>query len=731
LTRSLGSITTIVAWYDGEMVCREVVLCATIVVAFVVTAGCLDGGVVTCGDLVCPQGLAGVPGGDTCAPPDQIAACAGSAEGDPCTVDGATGMCAGGVCVLPSCDGISLDPGEACDGAAAEVPSCVDEGFDFGPSACSAACTTVTADCGSLRPVLARAVTTGEVVLGSPTRPMLWRGPAALAYVSAAPGGLATLWARGTGDWISYTLPATLYPPVLAAVTGAPDRFYVAAGADVIGWDGAAFTALPPVPSGGYIAALAAAEDVVVPLHVFAQGPMGWDVWRRDPSDPEGWVLVGYIIDMTDMPPTADAATFLGNIYWPIQTELYEVSAGGVALAALGLTAGVSDVAAAPGRMFITSDILWLLDGAGLRGFDTSAELVARPCGEGVDAVNLLTGQRFRHGGDGWAPLPVYGPSACNDDGGLVVAGNEGTEVRTYEGGIWAAIDDPPVGAATDLVIMPGGDVYAASLDRFAGRAGTTWKSLQASVGGSLRDLALGADLRLYGVGGRGVSRWTENVEQWDTAWPGTGVGYDRVWPLEDGLVVLSGPGEVLVSPYAITFDPIDPGISSFVPFLSLPDASTLRDTAGTTAEPVIAVRELAGGQYRIAIYERVGNAWVGPIREASGSDGRVLDFAGARFAALPDGALVRWQAGGSAAATVDVLPLVPRAIAGTGADDVLVVGYATDGYSVAFHFDGSRWSPVRVPTIDGELQAVAIAEDRIVLAGSTLYWLERIIAGW
>ena len=714
------------------MVSRGVVLSTTIGVLLLATAGCFDAGLVHCGDILCPSGLACVPGRDACAPPDQIAACEGLADGAACTVAGVAGTCAGAVCVLPMCDGGSLDPGETCDGGAAPVPTCVDEGFDFGRSACSATCTTDIAACGSLRPVLARDVAVGEVVLGSAEKPMLWRGATGLAYISGALGGAPTLWARGAGDWVSYPLPATSMEPVLAGVVGAAEQFFVAAGPDVVAWDGAAFTALPPIPSGGAVVAMAAAEDVAVPLHAFAVGVSGWAVWRRDAADPEGWALVGTIPDDTDTPPKSHAATYNGRVYWPVQTQLHEVTALGIGPSTIGIPVGVSDLAAAPGRLYVAASGIWIVDAMGVRAVDSSTYLTARPCGDGYDAVHAITGQRYRRAGDGWAPLPVYGPSACNADGALVLAGNQGTEVRTYESGAWAAVDDPPVGVVADLVITPSGDVYAAAADVFAGRVGSLWQTLALPAGQSLHAIALGADDLLYGVGSRGVHVWDAGTGAWQTRWPGPGSSLERAWALADGLVVEAGPEpQLLVSGYDITYDPMDPGSSSFRAFLALPAGSSLRDVAGTVDAPVIAVREVVDAQYTVAIYEQIGGGWVGPIRSAPGSDGQVLDLGGTRFAALPDGRLLRWQAGASAAAIEDVLPLVPHAIGGTAADDVLVVGYATDGYSVAFHFDGTAWSPVRVPTIDGELQAVAVADGRIVLAGSTLYWLERILAGW
>ncbi|HTR54449.1 MAG TPA: DUF4215 domain-containing protein [Kofleriaceae bacterium] len=76
--------------------------------------GCLHDDLVACGNMVCPAGKACAPGGG-CVDPDQLTACDGLQDGDPCTpASGAPGTCRGGVCVQFCGDGI-VEAGEQCD----------------------------------------------------------------------------------------------------------------------------------------------------------------------------------------------------------------------------------------------------------------------------------------------------------------------------------------------------------------------------------------------------------------------------------------------------------------------------------------------------------------------------------------------------------------------------------------------------------------------------------------
>ena len=79
-------------------------------------SGCLDAGLVDCGDdTICPAGSACAPGGG-CVNPYALASCEPKANGDACSFPGLdVGVCSGGVCVAPGCGNGVREPGEACD----------------------------------------------------------------------------------------------------------------------------------------------------------------------------------------------------------------------------------------------------------------------------------------------------------------------------------------------------------------------------------------------------------------------------------------------------------------------------------------------------------------------------------------------------------------------------------------------------------------------------------------
>jgi cysteine-rich repeat protein len=87
---------------------------ALFVAAAIALAGCLETAAINCADgTVCPLDRICIPGG--CALSEQLAACDGVPDGAECIFTGVTGLCAGGVCIGPTCGNGELDDGEACD----------------------------------------------------------------------------------------------------------------------------------------------------------------------------------------------------------------------------------------------------------------------------------------------------------------------------------------------------------------------------------------------------------------------------------------------------------------------------------------------------------------------------------------------------------------------------------------------------------------------------------------
>src|SRR5262245_14912521 len=99
-------------------------------------AGCIEPRLVECDDgTACPVGYTCSPGG--CRSREQLAACAGKAEGEPCTLAVADGTCADGACVAARCGDGVVEGNELCD-----------DGNRFSGDGCSGSCTS-TEICGN------------------------------------------------------------------------------------------------------------------------------------------------------------------------------------------------------------------------------------------------------------------------------------------------------------------------------------------------------------------------------------------------------------------------------------------------------------------------------------------------------------------------------------------------------------------------------------------------------
>jgi hypothetical protein len=112
-------------------------------------ASCIRSNEVACGDgRVCPPGNTCDDANHTCISPSQAASCEGLVDGDTCTFEGVSGTCAGGICQPLVCgDGIRTG-NEACDGSDLGSATCLTAGF-YNPDglACTAFCTFDTSNC--------------------------------------------------------------------------------------------------------------------------------------------------------------------------------------------------------------------------------------------------------------------------------------------------------------------------------------------------------------------------------------------------------------------------------------------------------------------------------------------------------------------------------------------------------------------------------------------------------
>jgi hypothetical protein len=112
-----------------------------VVLALGVWSGCVRSQATSCGDKLCPVGLACARG--TCVDQTVVTACARQPEGATCEVaEIGTGACQAGLCMIGRCGDGVINPFEACDGNELAGKTCL----DFGSTDKHGL--TCTADCG-------------------------------------------------------------------------------------------------------------------------------------------------------------------------------------------------------------------------------------------------------------------------------------------------------------------------------------------------------------------------------------------------------------------------------------------------------------------------------------------------------------------------------------------------------------------------------------------------------
>jgi hypothetical protein len=121
----------------------------------IVATGCLESPIVRCADgRICAAGYVCDELHDTCVLGEQLVACAGLAEDEPCAIAGEmVGVCQDGVCLHTRCGDGVVSGVEDCEGDDLRgVTDCRDLGFhDSGPVTCNARCqyeTACTRRCG-------------------------------------------------------------------------------------------------------------------------------------------------------------------------------------------------------------------------------------------------------------------------------------------------------------------------------------------------------------------------------------------------------------------------------------------------------------------------------------------------------------------------------------------------------------------------------------------------------
>ena len=108
------------------------------VVVALLCVGCIRPNELTCGDQLCAAGTICLAG-NRCASSEEVAACAGLADGATCQTSVFAGTCSEGACAAPVCGNGIVEANEQCDGPVTDV-DCVLYGFDLGVPTCTSHC---------------------------------------------------------------------------------------------------------------------------------------------------------------------------------------------------------------------------------------------------------------------------------------------------------------------------------------------------------------------------------------------------------------------------------------------------------------------------------------------------------------------------------------------------------------------------------------------------------------
>ena len=314
-----------------------------------VLASCIRSNEVTCGDgRVCPPGNTCDDTNHTCISPSQAAACEGLVDGSACMFEGVSGTCANGICQPLVCgDGIRTG-NEACDGSDLGSATCLTAGF-YNPDglACTAFCTFDTTNCVGR---CGDGIVNGpELCDGSPPDGTcitegLDAGPLACsASCGASLAGCARI------GWVAEAVPIVTSTSISG--TSDDDLWVVGDGGVALHFNGAAWTPITTGVTAELMRVSAAGSDDV--WAVDATEVIHWDgaQWSNA-NAPAGsytdlWATAGFAV----------AATTTGIVAWNGTTwQMLGGYAGGAVVAIRGTSA--TDVWAAD------STKLWHWNGA-------------------------------------------------------------------------------------------------------------------------------------------------------------------------------------------------------------------------------------------------------------------------------------------------------------------------------------------------------------------------------
>ncbi|HUS66514.1 MAG TPA: hypothetical protein VMZ28_18380 [Kofleriaceae bacterium] len=735
---------------------------ALLLLALAAHAGCLESRAVVCaGGRVCPEGTVCSDGGDACLLPEQVDACLAPEleDGDSCDIRGEPlGYCASGDCVRQVCGDALVtgnercdpgDPGslastcdlegfytggdvtctddcrydvalcsgycgdgdtngpELCDG----VPppeSCIEFGYDAGFLDCNEACAAELAGCRLVGLKRSALPTVGVITRITGT------GPDDVWVLSDEPGQVMHF----DGDWSAETVPLG---EVEAIWIAAPGDVWIAGHDDELDEDtvvrrvDGAWEEQPlpgPLPFGDVALAGTSAED----LYVFGEETS----WHRTAA---GWSEVSALAGVGA--PTSAWALAPDDVYLTsAQDGLYHRGTGGWAQLDPGCSFPLLVAGSGPDDVYVSC----LVGGAdpGARRWDgeswNDVALDAQPVdlwGTAPDDLYVVDTLRFRHwDGVDWRILEVGQYSALwgTAPDRVLVGGPQGYFAR-FEDGVWRSTGYVSPGATVTAagLSMPSPDllfvleqdpfgILPHSYVRSADMVGATWDPPIAETSSQVIDAIWAADdSTVFAIVGEAVRLYV-----------GTDGDIDK--ELDLGVFLHGVTGRAIDDVLAFGNDGA---------IFHLDDASGFdweAERAPVTGDPSWrAIWYPASGSAfavgtRGAIARRLADGTWTDEESPTGVELRAVwgDGAGTVWAVGDDGVILRRTAADGWTLLPAFTALDLMAITGTSKGELFAGGAG----GAAFHWDGVRWNPLRLPESVGAVTSMVVRKGLLYVTG-------------
>jgi hypothetical protein len=668
-------------------------------------ASCIRSNEVACDDgRTCPPGNMCDDDNHTCISPSQAAACEGLVDGDACTFEGVSGTCASGVCQPlvcgdgirtgnEACDGSDLGSAtcltagyynpdglactafctfdtsncvgrcgdgiingpELCDGSPPDG-TCITEGLDAGPLACSASCGASLASCARFGWVAEPVPLSTTTSISGTSDDDLWvvgNGGAALHFNGAAwtqvttgiTGDLIRVSAAGSGDvwavdstdvihwngtqWASANAPAGSYTDLWATAG------FAAAGTTtgIIAWDGTMWQVLGSY-AGGAVTAI--------------RGTSATDVWAADSTKLWHWNGASWTASLTAQinsiaAVAPDDVWISGSVGSPTFGSLIAHWNGTAWTRYASDLAGLygSVTADAPNDAWISEDgNVYHFDGT---AFETTLPLSAASRGDLIEIHSFGPGDIVGVSGDGvvyryrgqsyveWDPSAAAIPShSWMDNGDDIFVADAPGHISHWDGSTWTGTTTVVDSTGFTSVFGTGSDnVWAASSSGSLYHYTTAWTKQTTSVPG-------------------GAVLW--------------GTGANDMW--------------AFTATQANHYDGSNWTVSSFIDVIA---------ATGSSANDVWAISPTAISHWD-------GTAWVAVTYPSADALVGIASIGANRVVAVDTEYAYTWDGTSWSQALVPVLDGI-KFVAATAPNQVIVA--TLDELA---QFDGSEWAPVRLP---------------------------------